>query len=229
MKRVLVLVEGQTEESFVRDVLAPHLEPWQIYPTATIIRTGRRASGKPFKGGVIGFTQFERQIRNLLGDRDATVTTMIDYYRLPEDFPGHGEASGSGYQNVDRISHALKEHFSSVERFRPYLSLHELEALIFADLTSLQESFPEVSRKLSTEPGLSGRSPEEINDGDDTHPAARLEKLVPGYRKALHGPQLLQASDLETIRRRCPNFNAWLTWLESLGSPSQNPPPKDPT
>lgn len=86
MKRVLILVEGQTEETFIRDVMARHLTSFDVYMTPVILSTKRIKSGFKFKGGVGNFLQFKRDLQRLLGDRDAAaITTMVDYYGLPKD------------------------------------------------------------------------------------------------------------------------------------------------
>ena len=89
MKRLHVLVEGQTEETFVRDVLGPHLAAFGTAATPVLLKTKRVKSGGAFRGGVTCTEQVLGDIRRLLGDGGVVaVTTMIDYYALPEDFPG---------------------------------------------------------------------------------------------------------------------------------------------
>ncbi|MBA2497704.1 MAG: DUF4276 family protein [Acidimicrobiia bacterium] len=89
MKRLHVLVEGQTEEVFVRDVLAPHLQEFGTFTTAIIVATKRVRAGGKCRGGVTSWTQVERQLRLLLGDSDVVgVTTMLDLYGLPSGWPG---------------------------------------------------------------------------------------------------------------------------------------------
>lgn len=47
MKRVHIIGEGQTEETFVNEVLAPHLARFEVYPAASLV-------GKPgHKGGQV--------------------------------------------------------------------------------------------------------------------------------------------------------------------------------
>lgn len=66
MKRLLVLVEGQTEEAFVRDVLTAHLSAFEIYPTAVLLKTKRVKSGGAFRGGVTSTEQVLGDIQRLL-------------------------------------------------------------------------------------------------------------------------------------------------------------------
>jgi hypothetical protein len=46
MMRVTVVVEGQTEESFVKDVLAPELWPRQVFLTPIIIGIPGQKGGR---------------------------------------------------------------------------------------------------------------------------------------------------------------------------------------
>ena len=89
MKHVLILVEGETEEAVVNVVLQPHLMASGIWPTAKILTTKRTRSGSDFKGGVSSYGQVRNEVARLLKDASAAlVTTMIDFYGFPSDFPG---------------------------------------------------------------------------------------------------------------------------------------------
>ena len=46
MTRLLVLVEGYSEEKFVKTILAPHLEFIGVYASATVVETQREINGK---------------------------------------------------------------------------------------------------------------------------------------------------------------------------------------
>ena len=89
MKRVLILVEGQTEETFVRDLLNPSLAPHDLYLIPTLVKTKRVKSGPDFKGGVTQYSHVRKDLVRLLQDTNATAgTTMLDFYGLPSGFPG---------------------------------------------------------------------------------------------------------------------------------------------
>ena len=107
------------------------------------------------------------------------------------------------------------------ERFIPYLQLHELEALFYAEPDILAETLgvPSLApyfAKIVTECGEC----EAINDDPQTAPSKRLEKLFRGYIKgrsaAAHAPRLALKLNLLKVRTACPRFNAWLIKLESL-------------
>lgn len=83
MIRVHVFCEGQTEDVFVREVLGPHFQRMNIWLNPIIIRTGPQG-----KGGVSSYGKIKRQIEQKCKE-DATgwVTTLLDFYGLPSDFP----------------------------------------------------------------------------------------------------------------------------------------------
>lgn len=95
MQRVLVSVEGQTEEIFVRDILAPHLIGFGIALQQVILKTKRPAGAAPGRGGMSRWSKVSNELRLLLRDSGAsTVTTMYDLYGLPTDTPGWEHALG---------------------------------------------------------------------------------------------------------------------------------------
>ena len=221
MKRVHVLVEGQTEEAFLNRVLYPHLVSSAVLLTPIIVSTKRRKHGAKFKGGVPKYVQVRKQLLRLLGDSSvAAVTTMFDLYGLPDDFPGLGglPAAPDGYRKVEALEAALGEDIAD-QRFRPYLSLHEFEALVLASPENLETAFPGASfADLIRSSWLGGKSPEEVNDGPETHPSARICKLIPSFHKAIHGPLVTARIGLATLREKCPHFDRWVTTLEGFGA-----------
>src|SRR5712692_311900 len=91
--RLLVVVEGQTEEAFVNHVLGPHLCSHGVFPAATIVGTPKRRGSSPLKKGGGDWPRWQRDIRRLLGGQpqlELRVTTLFDLYGLPKGFPGLG-------------------------------------------------------------------------------------------------------------------------------------------
>lgn len=110
MRRALVLVEGQTEEAFVGSVLYPHFLVLGLALRPVVISTKRVKAGGKFKGGITSSQQVCREVRFLLNDSGAAaVTTMLDLYGLPDDFPGQSSLSrgGSCYDRVAHLFHSL--------------------------------------------------------------------------------------------------------------------------
>ena len=133
MTRVLILAEGQTEERFVKDVLNPHFWEIEIDLIPTLATTKRVKSGPDFKGGITEYQKVENDLKRLLGDSDAAaVTTLIDYYNLPGDFPGMATRQpGNSAQRTAHVEMEWKSHIGDL-RFQPYLMTHEFEALLFS-------------------------------------------------------------------------------------------------
>lgn len=217
MKRLLICAEGQTEETFIRDVLAPHLAQHGVYAVARVLHTKRTRSGTALKGGVVSWAQVEREVRALLQDTDAVlVTTMLDYYGLPSDFPGMNDRpEGTPEARVRHVEQAFAAAINH-SRFLPFLVLHEFEALLFADPQCIGEVLGDPRRGERLRKSIADALPEAINDGNDTHPAARIQRHFEEYRKLLHGPRIASRIGLPLIRQRCPHFDAWVRALEEL-------------
>ncbi len=217
MDRVLVLVEGVTEEVFVRTVLAPHLLDHGKVAIATIVVTKRVKRGPNFKGGVTSYNQVKRDLRLLLQDSNVRmVTTMLDLYGLPQDFPGCATAPERPVPA--RVAHIQSAFAAEVgdTRFVPYLSVHEFEALLFAEPVSAEWVYEDANVVLNLERVRSefGGNPETINDRPETAPSKRVGAAFPRYEKALHGPLATAAAGIATLRAACPHFDAWVRALE---------------
>ncbi|MBD3266651.1 DUF4276 family protein [bacterium] len=220
MIRVHVICEGQTEETFVKELLSPSFQSKHIYLYPSLI-------GKPGKkGGVIAFNRLCVDIKNrLLGDTSAYCTTFFDYYGLPPDFSGKPAANNCNtiQEKKDCICSALKEQIASrlctdnLQQFIPYVQMHEFEGLLFSD--------PDLFAKGVYAPALSStlqnirnqfNSPEDINDNKKTAPSKRIKEIYPSYQKPTDGSLIALKIGLEQIRRECHLFHSWLYELESL-------------
>lgn len=214
LKYINILVEGQTEEVFVRDVLAPYLLQKEIYPTTKLATTKRVKSGADFKGGITSYDRVKLDLSKLLHDKNAQlITTMIDYYGLPDNFPEYAkQPSGSVYEKVEFLEQAISDEIGS-HRFLPYLSIHEFEALLFVSTVDIAEAFPESNKQFKLD-AIKDRydNPEFINL--DSPPAKRLTKLYPQYQKTFHSPLIASQIGMNDIRAQCPHFDQWLNHIE---------------
>ena len=107
MKRVYILCEGQTEETFVNAVLSPYFTPQDIYVTPVILATKRIASGGKYRGGVSSYDKISKDLKLLCRDGEAYVTSLLDYFALPEDTPGFSEEAPSLYGHIEKIEQAM--------------------------------------------------------------------------------------------------------------------------
>jgi hypothetical protein len=215
MPKVFILAEGQTEETFVQAVLSPALQPLWLVPV--IVKTRRAAGGSAHRGGYVTYARLKAEVQRLLGDTSAAaVTTMLDLYALPRDFPGLGTEAG-GARKAQKAEEAFAKDIAH-ERFHPYLQLHEFEALFFAQVEVTNTILAGNARQSQhlADVRYAFPSPEDIDDGTDTAPSKRILKIYPDYDKVLHGPQIVQKIGLQVAREACAHFGAWVTWLESL-------------
>lgn len=221
-KRVLILVEGQTEERFTKDVLGPAFWEKDLFFHPTILVTKRVKSGANFKGGVTDFAKFRNDLQRLLDSAGgALVTTMLDYYRLPADFPGMQSRppNGTPLQRVVHVETAIAQHFRAATYFLPFLALHEFEAWLFSSPTELPRVMTEPQKQpLFHAIRASVATPEEINERPQFAPSKQIESIFPAYKKTLHGPTTAARIGLQRIRAECPHFHDWIGKLESFAA-----------
>ena len=218
MRRGLVLVEGQTEELFIKNVLQPYL--WtrtSLWLIPTILATKVVKSGAHFKGGVSSYAQVHRDVHKLLQDANvAVITTLMDYYALPTDFPGMStRPSGTPRQRVTHVQNAFGTAIDD-PRFVPFFMLHEFEALLFCDLGDHRAWVYQggnIEQLRSVRQAVA--SPEDIDEGYDTAPSRRVLAAFPGYQKTFHGPLAAMDIGIENMRAQCPHFHEWLSRLEA--------------
>ena len=219
MKTVLILVEGQTEEHFIKRVLLDYLHEKKIHIIPVLIKTKEVKSGPNYKGGVNSYHQIKKDLQRLLRDSSVVVvTTMFDYYGLPRDFPDHS-STGDCYQKVKVAEDSFATEIHN-QKFIPYLQLHEFESILFTSPTSIANTMntsEKTMKKLQTIRN-SVTSPEEIDEGEETHPSRRLEKLFLNYNKPLHGTLISTRIGIQQIIDNCPHFKQWVEHLiEKVG------------
>lgn len=221
MARILILVEGQTEERFVKDLLVPHLRA--IDPSAcvspTVIPTKRVLSGKDFKGGILNYAQIPNALNRLVNDRSALVTTLIDFYGLPRETPGVETlpARANAREKVLHVEDAIWNDLGKPSNLDVHLALHEFEAFLFAESTALEAAMD--SNGLAAElDGIRRQfpTPEDINQGRQTAPSKRILALRPEFGKTSHGVNAVKRIGLAKLRSECPHFAEWLDRLEAF-------------
>ena len=225
MNDLVIIVEGETEQTFVRDQLAAHLalhitNVWAVLP-------GRRR-----KHGGVKKWEVARQdiIRTLKEGRFCS--TMFDFYAMPLDWPGRADAATRPWNErasaVEQMIHqditdAMGDRFQA-KYFLPYVQLHEFEALAFADYAVLasvltpiaKDSFDSLALQFAAILLQSG-NPEAINDGYETCPSRRISTIVPAYKKRAQGPIITSRIGIDVLRQTCSHFGEWLSRLEQLG------------
>jgi hypothetical protein len=218
MKRIIIVCEGQTEQSFCCDVLQPHFNHLGIYIDYPTI--------KKTVGGIVKWAELKKQIEgHLKAEGSVFVTTLIDYYGINTDhqYPQWGQAQVhvDKYTAITRISNAMLSDVAHnlQNRFIPYIQLHEFEGLLFSDIKVFENSFE--ASEFKNYPYLVATTeqysnPELINTGKETAPSKRLSTAIKMYSKVVYGSLIAQEIGLPTIRAKCPGFNAWITRLENI-------------
>ncbi len=226
MTRLLIHVEGETEEAFVNDVLASHLHACGY--TKVSARLAGNARQRDRRGGIRAWSSMRKDILNhLKEDAGCISTTMVDFYALPQTgekaWPGRAAAAHLPFASkAASVEDAIQEDICNElgvgivqSRFIPYVMMHEFEGLLFSDPTRLAEGIgiPDLSPQFQAIRNQFG-TPEEINDSPLTAPSKRIIQLVPGYEKPLMGALAVLEIGLNTIRQECPLFRNWLERLE---------------
>lgn len=222
MISVIILTEGQCEETFIRNTVAPAFWNMEIYLEARCIPTSKSS-----KGGAISFDRFMFHARNTLRERsDTYVSTMLDLYQLDTEFPEYDAAFSDTdiYRKTAILEQALhniviKQTGCRSDRFIPYIQPYEFEGLLFSDVTLLSQQHPQWRSRLSTLQGIRNTfaTPEHINNHYETKPSKRLEEnLYPRYRKTRHGPMAAEKIGLTTIESECHHFHEWMEKLRGL-------------
>jgi hypothetical protein len=228
MTRLLIHVEGQTEESFVNEILRDHLINAGFDSVSARIVDNARL--RRSRGGIRPWPPVKRDIVNhLRNDLGCIATTMVDFYGLPQAgdgaWPGRAEATaGDAREKAANVESAILESVSEdmgssfdSRRFVPFVVMHEFEGLLFSDCGAfghgigrgdLEQEFSRIRDEFET--------PEEINDSPDSAPSKRVERLMPGYEKPLLGTLAILEIGLARIRAECPHFASWLTRLETI-------------
>lgn len=225
MTRLLVHVEGQTEETFVNEILAPHLYTRGFQSVSARLLGAARVRKR--RGGICPWDVAADEVaKHLSSDTGAYATTIVDYYALPagaSGWPGRSDCAALAYdQKSPHLAQALRDDFAAkhpneANRFIPFVAMHEFEGLLFSDPTAMAHSMGKPA--LAADFHMirnSFESPEHINDSPQTAPSKRLLSVVPDYQKVLHGNIAIIDIGLDAIRGECPLFDRWITTLEQL-------------
>ena len=216
MISLAIVSEGRTEQAFVKQVLAPHLQDRGVFAVAPLVHRGGR-------GGKVHMCALTDRMSELARARsDTSVTSLVDLY----GFVDKGKASAEDLE--EQANTAIRERIGSrfnEEAVFSYVQQYEFEALLLSDAESarrwLQDRLPPAHSAAASalERAVRNRhSPEDIDDKYDTAPARRIKRAFPGYDKTAHGPQLAAHIGLERMREACPRFGRWLGRLEDLGA-----------
>lgn len=156
-------------------------------------------------------------LRCLLNDTSAVaVTTLLDLYGLPDDFPGATTTLRARERALLQEAE-LHRAMGSPPRLIPHLSVHEFEALLFVSPERASTVFSSQQQQQLHDVAQSyGGDVEMINDGPTTHPSARIRAIAPGYDKIFGGSLAILETGLDAILKTCPHFRHWFGRLAAL-------------
>lgn len=213
MNRIFIFCEGQTEETFVRDVLSTFFELQNLYVYPIIFST---STGH--KGGISSYSKVKKQLEmKCKEDSSSWVTTLVDYYGLPDNWIGLDESKSSVsiFNKVLTIEKNWQQDIGC-NNFIPNLLVHEFEALLFSKPEKFLDWFEQEDVELLIKETAGFETPEHINNSKITSPSKRILKLLDSYQKPLHGSLIAQEIGLDEIRNHCQHFNSWVEKLLSL-------------
>ena len=168
------------------------------------------------------YSYIKKDILNIIYEKDVVVSMMIDFYRLPSDFPGFNDlkVTQTHQEQANLLETRIKKDLEDsqnqlFDNFIPYIQLHEFEALVFASISGIDSLFERSEMDYN---GLMNviqqyPNPEDINNHPDTAPSVRLKKLIFGYNKVLHGIDIINTVGMAELLEKCPRFK---TWIESM-------------
>ncbi len=218
MKRIIIICEGHTEKEFCKIILIPYFQSKNIYLQTPLI--------KKSNGEIVKWEELKKQIlMNLKTDNTAFVTTFVDYYGINRKhvFPNWEEANLESDKNnrMDILESAMSLEIDDTFRYRylPYIQLHEFEGLLFNDITIFHNNIPPqelIGEQELKETFENYPNPELINDGKETAPSKRLNRIIDGYDKIVYGSILAEEIGLVKIREKSSRFNEWIKKLENI-------------
>jgi len=218
--KIMVLVEGKTEEIFVNDLLRPYMARKKIYLYPT------QMSKPGQKGGDVRFSRARKDIGMHLKQRDDTyVTTFIDFYGTKE-WPGldsvrSGATPSEIAQTInDATTTEVVNLFGDWRadiRFIPYVAVHEFEAMLFSDIDLLSSRL-NVNREQVEQVLAEYGEPEAVNNNPETAPSKRLDawSMNGKFPKTTTGIVIAREIGIPKIRKSCPLFGNWLTTIETI-------------
>lgn len=223
MKKLFIVVEGETEERFLRTVIYPHFISLGIHIEAQSWITNRKLGTS---GGGSSFDLIENHLRRLMSryknDDNVFFSIMIDLYKFPRQGNTIYDADLSGVNTGKDKALLLQRKMSirfSNRSFIPYVQLHEFEALLLSKPAEFGVFYTDKKKEIQALiKEIKGLAPEEINETPEGAPSKRIIKHIPTYKhqKTSAGVITAERIGLEHLRTTCNHFNDWIVKLEAI-------------
>lgn len=211
MKRLYIIVEGQTEQEFVNSMIAPYMQQFGIYDvTPILIRTSKTG-----RGGFVNYEHLKNDAIKLLHSKkdDFIVSMFVDFFRIPEiPKKERWEAKANHMEKVEKMEKCIAEDIND-HRFIPYIQLHEFEALLFSSNKGFENYFAEKEANSTQQIIETFKNPEDINSSPEGAPSKRLLAIKDDYDKVIEGNLIALEVGFNDILAKCPRFKAWIEKL----------------
>jgi hypothetical protein len=223
MKRIFIIVEGEAERRFLRQVVYHHFIVRGIHIEAqqwlTNRKLGTTGGGESFDLIVNHINRIASRYKN---DNDVFISTMIDLYGFPKQgntiYDNDVNKLTNGKDKVLLLEQKLTQRIQK-RNFIPYVQLHEFEALLLANPDSLLNFYIGKNAEVeSLKNEISGLQPEEINETPHNAPSKRIIRFIPSYskEKTTAGVMVAEKIGLPFLRKKCPHFDSWITRMENV-------------
>lgn len=221
MKRLIFIVEGETELEFVNRLLIPYL-------TVSGLTTSMYGIIITMSGGGHGYNNIEHfinTIRPVLSMSDEPIiTTLIDHYGINSErkLPGYNECiqESNVEARIKKMEKMLNEAVQSIKSYRffiPYIQRHEFETLLFADPEKGFDLEDELIKQDIITLCNSFSSVEDINCTPEGAPSKRLiaiyKQHYKAYEKVTDAVDIAELTTIDKILEKCPRFKNWVDTL----------------
>ena len=223
MKRLFIVVEGETEERFVKSVLYPPFINQEIKIEAQQWITNRKLGTA---GGGRNFDLIANHIGRLISkykhDKEVYLSVMIDLYAFPKQGNTVYDADviklPTSKQKVELLQKKMADRFQ-YQNFIPYVQLHEFETLLLCKPQALLLFYTDKLKEVELlKAEIGNKHAEEINETTEGAPSKRIIKYFPKYEKQKRTAGVLTAENigLPYLREKCLHFNNWVTKIENI-------------
>ena len=203
VKRLLVYCEGSAEESFVKELLKPYM----LHYGVNVFTRGA--------GGISKYSIIRKELLNhCKSDKNAMITTMLDYYKFPKEAPGMLKKESDLYKKVKFIESSIEKEMEHPNNLLFNLSIHEFEAYLFSSIEAFHcIASPKQIKMLDAVCKKYDNNPEMINTHYDSIPSRQIIKIIPDYQKVFDGIRVAKDVEINNIITRCTHFARWISRL----------------
>jgi hypothetical protein len=215
MRHVALVVEGQTEEQFVKRILDPWAYKYDTYLQPIIVKTSQ-VKNQPARRGGGRWKHYEPLIRRVLSSSHLSlVTTLIDFYGYPPDAPGAQCPSPHQPRECASLRETEMARAINDQRFLPNVALHEFETWVIAAAVATGSFLgnTDIATKLQRAVAEAGGEAELVDDAPATSPSHRIYDVKPDFLKTTEGIAAIESAGLQAVAAACPKLRVWLDRL----------------